>query len=111
MTTFKVDEVNETSAVVVLGEKLWLADDGSVVADGDPSAAVLIGPAGLRLSRPDALRYGLVKPTKDEQAAQDQADADLRSQAATATPVGEDPADSKQQDKPADKQRTKGGDK
>jgi hypothetical protein len=61
-----VSEVTETSSAVELNEKLWVAEDGSVVKDGDPSAAFLIGPAGYRLSREDAIGYGLIKATTAE---------------------------------------------
>lgn len=70
---FKVNEVNEVSESVELGETLWLADDReSVVAEGDPTAAHLLGTKGKRLSREEAERYGLVKarkPSENKQSA------------------------------------------
>lgn len=63
---FDVNEVTETATAVELGERLWLDADGNVVKDDDPSATELLGPAGYRLPRDEAIRLGLVKPTADE---------------------------------------------
>ena len=66
---FKVNEISETSESVELQENLWLAKDGeTVVPEGDPSAAFLLGSVGKRLSREDAERYGLVKGQKKQAA-------------------------------------------
>jgi hypothetical protein len=67
MAQFKITEQDIFSRAVVAGERLWLAEDGeTIVADGDARAASLYATPGQEINREDAVRYGLVKPTKDE---------------------------------------------
>lgn len=53
------DPVTETGKVK-LDRKLWQDADGNVVEDGDPSAAILIGPEGRELPVAQARKFGLV---------------------------------------------------
>lgn len=67
MATFKINELQDVHHYVITEEPLWLDSSGEkVVAEGDPKAARLLASKGKRLSRSDALRYGLVKPKKGE---------------------------------------------
>lgn len=64
---FKIIENESVDRWVESEEPLWLTADGErLVAEGDPEAASLFAAAGHRIGREDALRFGLVKPTKDE---------------------------------------------
>lgn len=70
MAKLKVQELELVSRPVIAGETMWLDESReNLVADGDPAAAFLFAAEGAEISRDDALRYGLVKATKDEKAA------------------------------------------
>lgn len=68
MAEFKINELQEVSEWVESEDRIWLtADRDRLVADGDPEAASLFTTPGKRISRADAIRYGLVKARKGEQ--------------------------------------------
>lgn len=68
---FKINRNESRDRWVESEEALWLnADRSALVAEGDPEAAHLFASAGKRISREDAIRYGLVKPDKGDKAAQ-----------------------------------------
>jgi hypothetical protein len=67
----KVNELELISRPVVAGEQMWLDETReTLVAEGDPRAAFLFATEGQEISRADAVRYGLVKPSKEEKAAE-----------------------------------------
>lgn len=66
----KIKTTTDSIDHVYAGEKLWVDESGeNLVPDGDESAAVLFAVEGDEISREDAVRYGLVKPTADEKKA------------------------------------------
>lgn len=70
MAQFKINELEQVSRWVEAEERLWLtADRERIVAEGDPEAAFLYASPGKRIDRLEAVRYGLVKRTKDDEAA------------------------------------------
>lgn len=71
MATFKVIENETADRWVESEDRLWLTADGErVVVESDPAAASLFAVPGQRISRADAIRYGLVKPDKADKAEQ-----------------------------------------
>lgn len=92
---FKVTENESTDRWVEVGERLWLDTSGEkLVAEGDPEAASLFATPSTRVSRADAIRYGLVKPDKaDKQAAAEEADELVEGKVADIlAEVGDDPS-------------------
>lgn len=75
---FKIKENESLDRWVESEESLWLtADRERLVAADDPEAASLFASAGKRISRADAIRFGLVKPDKADKAEQVEAGGDL----------------------------------
>ncbi len=96
MGTFKVNELENVDSWVESDDRLWLSADGTLVGEGDPSAASLFAVPGQRISREDAERYGLVKASKA---------------AKVVVSEDEEPAAKKERAKAEDKQRAKPGSK
>lgn len=72
---FDVERITETTALVVVNEKLWLTEDkDEVVADGDERAKFLLATPGDEISVEDAERYGLLEPAKPKAAAKPKAE-------------------------------------
>ena len=82
----KINEVEAVDRWVEAGEALWFTEDHEeLVSEGDPRAAQLFVSAGKRVSREDALRYGLVKADKaDKEAAKAAAEEEVEEGNATA---------------------------
>jgi hypothetical protein len=69
MAQLKVDEVEAVNRVVAR-DRMYLDSSGEkLVAEGDANAASLFAAEGDEISREDAVRYGLVKPTAEEKKA------------------------------------------
>lgn len=70
MAAHKVIERESHDRWVEAAEPLWLNEAGDkLVAEGHADAASLFASAGKRISREDAIRFGLVKPDKADKAA------------------------------------------
>jgi hypothetical protein len=73
MGGFQIIQNEAVDRWVEAGEPLWLtADRSELVPEGDPEAAHLFASKGKRISRADAIHYGLLEP--DEQDEADEAD-------------------------------------
>jgi len=69
MAELKVDEVEAMSRVIAR-DRMYLDGSGEkLVAEGSTAAAELFAVPGDEISREDAVRYGLVKPTAEEKKA------------------------------------------
>lgn len=70
MAEFKINEQREVRDFVLAEERLYLTPDRErVVRPDDPDARFLFASEGSEILREDAIRYGLVTPTKEEKKA------------------------------------------
>lgn len=69
MAEFKINEQREVRDYVIAEERLYLTPDRErVVRPDDPDARFLFASEGSEILREEAIRYGLVKPSKEEKA-------------------------------------------
>jgi hypothetical protein len=67
MAQFKINQLEDVHRYVVAQEAMWLnADRTRLVAADDPQASFLFSTPGKRISRADAIRFGLVKADKQD---------------------------------------------